>query len=90
MDTCLIIGNGLNRLYDNDNSWGSLVRNLAKDRGIEARENIPLPLEFERVMNLHLENKPSIKHSEAYSRAKASLAKKINAIKLPSKQYMMK
>ncbi len=84
MSTCLMIGNGLNLCHDNI-SWNGILNDFAKKRHIEYKRNaMPLPLEFERIMNIYLK-KGGVKHRyEAYGSAKGAIAKRINNITLPS------
>lgn len=83
MDNCLIIGNGINRPYT-DQSWTRIIDELARNRNIDRDcEYIPLPLEFERIMNHYMKNNSGIKTQDAYSRAKKFVAKKVSQINLP-------
>lgn len=82
MNKCLLIGNGLNRTLENSISWTALLKDLSTELNTEHYEEIPLPLEFERIVNNHLEhlNNPT---PEIYSKIKKSVIKKIKDTKLP-------
>ena len=82
MDKCLLIGNGLNRTLENSISWNDLLQNLSLELDTEHYDEIPLPLEFERIVNNHLErlDEPS---PELYTNIKKSVINKIKDTKLP-------
>lgn len=83
MDTTLLIGNGLN-LTLGDDSWSNIMQRIAEDRGILPLTKVSLPLEFERVMNIHINNHPELKNKQgAYSHAKSKLANNLIHKKLP-------
>ena len=82
MDKCLLIGNGLNRTLENSISWSGLLKDISTELNTKYYEEIPLPLEFERIVNNHLEklNNPT---PEIYSKIKKSVIKRIKDTKLP-------
>lgn len=82
MNKCLLIGNGLNRTLENSISWSDLLRDLSTKLNTKYYEEIPLPLEFERIVNNYLEhmNNPT---PEIYFKIKKSVIKKIKDTKLP-------
>lgn len=92
METTLLIGNGLN-LTLSDDSWKNVVKKIAEDRNIQSIDTVSLPLEFERVMNIHLQNKPKLKNkSDAYSTAKSRMANDLRRKQLPpdSVHYLLR
>ena len=54
MDNCLLIGNGLNRTLKSSIAWSDLLEEIAVDFCVEHVSDIPLPLEFERIVNDYL------------------------------------
>lgn len=82
MDKCLLIGNGLNRTLENSISWTDLLKDLSTELNTKHYEEIPLPLEFERIVNNYLEdsNDPT---PEFYSKVKGSVIRKIKDTRLP-------
>ncbi len=83
MKTTLLIGNGLN-LTLSDDSWKNVVKKIAEERNIQSLDSMSLPLEFERVMNIHLQNNPKLKNkSDAYSTAKSRMANDLRTKQLP-------
>lgn len=71
MENSLFIGNGLNLTLDNY-SWDNLLKIVADYVGTEPVAGIPLPLEFERLMNVKLSRNPGLKDKDGiYSKAKA-------------------
>lgn len=84
METTLLIGNGLN-LTLIDDTWKNVVKKIAEDRNIRSIASTSLPLEFERVMNIHLKNNPDLQNkSGAYSTAKSRMANDLRTKRLPS------
>lgn len=78
IENSLLIGNGLNRtLRNQSSSWSDLLQDFAKSRQLKSNKNIPMPLEFERLMNLHMSKKCLKNKTEAYGRAKRSIANTI-------------
>ena len=78
MQKTLLIGNGLNRCYL-DFTWDNLLIQLANDRHLKDFEvNGSFPIEFERIMNLHISNSNLKNKSEAYTRAKNRVVKMID------------
>ena len=58
MDKTLLIGNGLNRTLKSSISWEDLLDDIANEYGVEHIDNLPMPLEFERIVILFCENHP--------------------------------
>lgn len=82
MEKTLLIGNGLNRTLRFSISWSELLRDVADEYGVEYIADLPMPLEFERIVNAILWNSviPSV---QIYSDVKEKIAKKIKYTKLP-------
>lgn len=77
----MLIGNGLNLTMSSHSiSWFNLLSDLAKNRKLVSNKKMPTSLEFERLMNLHMQKNYLKNKVEAYSRAKASIAKSIQKI----------
>ncbi len=72
----LLIGNGLNRCLNDNISWENLLSTIAKEYGIETNLDIPLPLEFERVVNCILMRQKNA-GPEIYKEIKTVFAKQI-------------
>ena len=49
----LLVGNGLNQCVQGT-SWGNLLKNIATEYNVDYDENIPMPLEYERIVNEYL------------------------------------
>ena len=82
IENCLLIGNGLNRTLKSSISWSALLQDIAKDYGVNYEANIPMPLEFERIINTILAT-ASGPTTEIYTRIKAEIAKKVLSAVLP-------
>lgn len=54
MEKTLLIGNGLNRTLRFSISWSELLRDIADEHGVEYISDLPMPLEFERIVNAML------------------------------------
>lgn len=52
----LLIGNGLNRTLQFSISWSELLCDIAKEHNVEYIPDLPMPLEFERIINTILKN----------------------------------
>ena len=63
MDKTLLIGNGLNRTLKSSISWEDLLDDIANEYGVEHIDNLPMPLEFERIVNTILRKKFRTKSS---------------------------
>ncbi len=86
MKKTLLVGNGLNRCYE-EFAWEKLLIQLANDRHLKDIEvNGSFPLEFERIMNLYIRNSNLKNKSKAYTSAKKRVIKLIN--KLENISYM--
>lgn len=83
MENSLLIGNGLNRTLSSQTvDWAALLKEFAKRRGLKVNRDIPMPIEFELLMNEHL-SKHNIKHPhQAYGTAKKSIAEDIKKYEL--------
>lgn len=51
MEKTLLIGNGLNRTLQFSISWSELLCDIAKEHNVEYIPDLPMPLEFERIIN---------------------------------------
>ena len=82
MDRCLLIGNGLNRTLKHSIPRGDLLKDVSEQLGTEYYQDIPLPLEFERIINSYLghSQQPT---PEIYSSIKRIVINKIKDTKLP-------
>ena len=77
MDTTLLIGNGLNLTLSKE-SWSELLKGIAARKNINPQKELPLPFEFERIMNLYLEKKQSIKDkNRVYSETKKEMLREL-------------
>lgn len=83
MDKTLLIGNGLNRTLKSSISWEDLLDDIANEYGVEHIDNLPMPLEFERIVNTIL-RKSSNPSSRIYNDIKKKIANKVQDIKLPA------
>ena len=83
MDKTLLIGNGLNRTLKSSISWEDLLDDIANEYGVEHIDNLPMPLEFERIVNTIL-RKSSNPSSQIYNDIKKKIANKVHAKKLPA------
>ena len=79
MDTTLLIGNGLN-LTLSDESWSELLKGIAARKHINPQKELPLPFEFERIMNLYLGDKQNIKDkNRVYSETKKEMLRELQS-----------
>ena len=83
MDKTLLIGNGLNRTLKSSISWEDLLDDIANEYGVEHIDNLPMPLEFERIVNTIL-RKSSNPSSQIYNDIKKKIANKVQDKKLPA------
>ena len=51
MGKSLLIGNGLNRSLINSIAWSNILKEVADEYHVEYNADIPMPLEFERIVN---------------------------------------
>lgn len=84
MEKTLLIGNGLNRTLEFSISWSELLCDIAKEYNVEYIPDLPMPLEFERIVNTILSNS-NIPSDQIYSDVKAEIAKKVKNVRLPDK-----
>lgn len=82
MDTCLLVGNGLNRTLRASISWGDLLADIANKYGVDYHSEIPMPMEFERIVNRYLSHN-SHPSADVYTEFKSKIAEKICTTKLP-------
>lgn len=82
MERSLLIGNGLNRTLSSSISWSELLCDIAKEHGVEYISDLPMPLEFERIVNTILKES-DVPSDQIYSDVKARIAKKVKDTKLP-------
>lgn len=76
MNSALLIGNGLNRCYENAISWDKLLQNIAKEYAVSFNANNPFPLEFESIANQILAQ-DSRKSKDVYSELKGKIAQMV-------------
>lgn len=82
MEKTLLIGNGLNRTLQFSISWSELLCDIAKEHNVEYIPDLPMPLEFKRIINTILKNS-DVPNSQIYSDVKARIARKVKDVKLP-------
>lgn len=84
MHSTLLIGNGLNNCLKDSIKWSDLLEGIAKEYGVKYNGNIPMPLEFECIVNQILKNEeaPSPK---IYRAIKEKVAEKVNGITIGEK-----
>ena len=80
----LLIGNGLNRCYEQKNpgiSWYALLQDFAKTNGVEFVPDNPFPLEFECLVNAICEKSKDSTEQKLFeviiSKAKSAIAEKV-------------
>lgn len=76
MKLALLIGNGLNRCYENAIPWDKLLRNIANEYQVSFNAGNPFPLEFESIANQILAQ-DSRKSKDVYSELKGKIAKMV-------------
>ncbi len=84
MKQTLLIGNGLNLCLDHSISWGDLLKDIASDYDVKYNGSIPMPLEFESIVNQCL-SKKSDPSDSIYLEIKEKIVEKISYAKLPLK-----
>lgn len=82
METTLLIGNGLNQCLKGGVPWGNLLEYIAKEFGVLVNKSIPMPLEFERLINTYLSLNPQ-KAENIYDNVKKIVAKRVSDASLP-------
>lgn len=80
----LLIGNGLNRCLKGGLPWGDLLQQIARNYDVDYRSDIPMPLEFERLINVHLQQNPS-DAADIYNRVKQDVAAIVKTAAFPEK-----
>ena len=83
LQTTLLIGNGLNQCLEGGLPWGNLLNQIADQFGVDTCSDIPMPLEFERLINVHLKNNSS-DSKDIYNRIKTYVADRVLNVSLPS------
>lgn len=78
----LLIGNGLNQCLKGGLPWGDLLQQIARNYGVAYRSDIPMPLEFERLINVHLQHNPS-DAADIYNRVKQDVANLVKTAVFP-------
>ena len=78
----LLIGNGLNRCLKGGLPWGDLLQQIARNYGVDYRSDIPMPLEFERLINVHLQQNP-LDAADIYNRVKQEVASLVKTAAFP-------
>lgn len=81
MGRTLLIGNGLNRCIEGSVSWGDLLKDIANEYGVDYSAEIPMPLEFERIIDNFLAKNPN--HSGVHEEIKDKIVKKMTRVSLP-------
>lgn len=79
--TTLLIGNGLNNTLDDGISWSELLKKIAESHNVEYNGNLPMPLEFECIMNQILRTYPN-PSMDVYVEIKREIASSIQKLKL--------
>lgn len=51
MQAALLIGNGLNKCYDDSIDWGKLLKTIAHEYQVRFNDKNPFPLEFESIVS---------------------------------------
>ena len=54
MENCILIGNGLNQCLKGAVPWGNLLKHVADELNVSYNPDIPMPMEFERIINEYL------------------------------------
>ena len=82
MGKSLLIGNGLNRSLSNSIAWSNILKEVADEYHVEYNADIPMPLEFERIVNkiLSVHINPS---KDLYLEIKKKVADKLKNVQLP-------
>ena len=80
----LLVGNGLNQCLKAGLPWGDLLQQIARNYGIAYRSDIPMPLEFERLINVHLQQNP-MDAADIYNRVKQDVATLVKSAVFPEK-----
>lgn len=73
MESALLIGNGLNRCYENAIPWDRLLHDIANEYAVSFNRDNPFPLEFESIANQILA-RDSRKSKDVYSELKGKIA----------------
>ena len=82
LQTTLVIGNGLNQCLEGGLPWGNLLEQIADQFGVDVCKDIPMPLEFERLINVYLQNN-STDAKDIYYRIKQDVAMRVLGVVLP-------
>lgn len=82
MKNTLLIGNGLNRCLPGGIPWENLLEDMAKRYSINTFKDVPMPLEFERLVNMHLSQNNN-NYDDVYKDEKIRISDKIKKVKLP-------
>lgn len=83
IDNCLFVGNGLNRTLGDSISWGDLLKEIARKNRVDYYDDIPMPMEFERIVNSILIKSNSRLSIEIYDTIKKEIADKMTDALLP-------
>ena len=76
MKSALLIGNGLNRCYENAIPWDKLLQSIANEYTVSFNANNPFPLEFESIANQILAQ-DNRKSKDVYSELKGRIAQMV-------------
>lgn len=76
MKSALLVGNGLNRCYENAIPWDRLLWNIANEYQVSFNTKNPFPLEFESIANQILA-RDNRKSKNVYSELKGKIAQMV-------------
>ena len=82
MNKTVLAGNGLNQCLKNGIPWGNLLEKIGNSFNLEVNKDIPMPLEFERLINTHLRENPK-DAKDIYNRVKKEVANILLNVELP-------
>lgn len=83
-DNGLLIGNGLNRCLKKEGSWNDLLEAMAKKYDATYNGNIPLPMEFESIVNQCQMKCGKRASDRIYLEMKEEIAEKLKEMELPN------
>lgn len=84
LQTSLLIGNGLNQCLEDGIPWSNLLERIASQFQLDVYEDIPMPLEFERLINVYLQENPN-DAKDIYNRVKQNIADLVSGVSLSQK-----
>lgn len=80
MEPALLIGNGLNRCYEEKISWSNLLEKITKEYGVKFNKNNSFSLEFESIINQILDIKDNPDNT-IYEEVKRKIAQEVTQTK---------